>query len=168
MSRFEEMSAKLASNQQLQPAIQWYQALTTRDQAIVKGLAGFCVAALVFLLVYAPLIKDQGKLQNRLDRAVATYNKIAENAHKFGGAGGSSGAPILSLVTQEARNQAITLSRYEQDGKGLRVWVEKVSFDEGITWLENLNAKHGIRVSQINIDRKDNPGWVDIRATLTP
>lgn len=168
MSRVEELTQKLSSHPQLQPAVQWFQALSARDQLVVKGLAVFCAVSLVFLLVYAPLIKDQSKLQKRLDRAVATYDNIAENAHRFGGAGGSSGAPILSVVTQQARSQAITLSRYEQDGSGLRVWVENVSFDEGIAWLESLKAKHGIRVSQINIDRKENPGWVDIRATLTP
>lgn len=167
MSKIQEITQQITAQPQVQAGIQWYQALSARDQLIVRGVGLFVALALVFLIVYAPLIKDQRSLEGRLDRAVASYNKIAQNAHKFGGAGTSSG-PILSVVTQQARRSGITLSRYEQDGKGLRIWVDKVAFDEAIAWLEELQAKNGIAVSQINIERKDNPGWVDLRATLSP
>lgn len=167
MSKVQEITQQIATQAQVQAGIQWYQALSARDQLIVRGVGWLVVLALVFLIVYAPLIKDQRSLEGRLDRAVASYNKIAQNAYKFGGAGTSSG-PILSVVTQQARQSGITLSRYEQDGKGLRIWVDKVAFDEAIAWLEQLQADNGIIVSQINIERKDNPGWVDLRATLSP
>lgn len=168
MSQIDQLKDQLINHPQVKAAQSWYQSLPGRDQLIVRGVAIFVALALVFLLIYAPLIKDQQRLESKLDRAVASYNRIADNAHKFGGATGTSGGPILSVVTQQARKSGITLSRYEQDGKGLRVWLEKVAFDEAIEWLENLQSSNGIRVSQINVDRQENPGWVDIRATLTP
>lgn len=168
MSQFDQLKEQINNQPQVQAAKSWYLALPQRDQLIVKGVGIFVAAALVFLIVYAPMIKQQRQLESKLDRALVTYNKIADNAHKFGGAAGTSSGPILSVVSQQARRSGVTLSRYEQDGKGLRIWVDKVAFDEAIAWLEELQAKNGIRVTQINIDRKDNPGWVDLRATLTP
>jgi len=167
MNRVEQLKEQFSNHPQVQAVKNWYHTLPGRDQLIVRAVAVLVAAALVFLLIYAPLIKQQRSLSSKLDRAVASYNRIADNAHKFGGAGTSSG-PVLSVVTQQARKSGITLSRYEQDGKGLRVWVDKVAFDDAISWLENLQTGQGIRVSQINIERKDNPGWVDVRATLTP
>ena len=168
MSQLDQLKTQLNNQPQVQAVQQWYQALPARDQLIVRAVGLFVALALVFVVIYAPLIKEQRSLQSKLDRAVVSYNKIAENAHKFGGAGGTNAGPVLSVVTQQARRSGITLSRYEQDGKGLRIWVDKVAFDEAIAWLEELQAKNGIVVSQINIDRKDNPGWVDLRATLSP
>jgi len=167
MSQAQQIIDQLRNHPQVKAAQGWYQALPARDQLVVKGVGIFVAAALVFVLIYAPLINDQRSLENRLERAISSYNRIAENAHKFGGAG-TSGGPILSVVTREARSAGVTLSRYEQDGSGLRIWIDKVAFDEAISWFEQLQATHGIRVSQINIDRKDSPGWVDVRATLTP
>lgn len=168
MSQIDQLKDQLVNHPQIKAAQSWYEALPARDQLIVRGVAVFVALALVFLMVYAPLIKEQRQLESKLERAIVSYNRIADNAHKFGGAAGTSSGPILSVVTQQARKSGISLSRYEQDGKGLRVWLEKVAFDEAIEWLENLQSSNGIRVSQINIDRKENPGWVDIRATLTP
>lgn len=167
MSRFQDVAQQIGRQPQVQAVRQWYTALSSRDQMVVRGLGIFVIAAMIFILIYAPLIKEQRSLESKLNRAVSSYNKIAENAYKFGGAG-TSGGPILSVVTQQARRSGITLSRYEQDGKGLRIWIDKVAFDEAISWLEELQASNGITVSQINIERKDNPGWVDLRATLNP
>ncbi len=164
-----QLQAQLQSNKAVQAAQHWYQALPSRDRLVVKAIAALLVLALIFVMIYAPLIRGQKAAALSLEKNLATYNLLAENAHRFGGATTSaSDAPILATVTQQAKKAGIVLSRYEQDGKGLRVWVEKAVFDDAITWLEGMQSRHGIRVSQITIDRTDRSGLVDIRATLTP
>lgn len=171
MSRFDDMKHQMQQNPQLQAAQQWYSALPQRDQMIVKGVGLFVALALVFVILYAPLMKENSRLQQRVQKATQTYNLIAENAYKFGSVSSSSnsgGRPVLAVATQEARGQGVTLSRYEQDGNGLRIWLDKIPFDDAVAWLETLNHKHGIRVSQITVDQQSGRGWVNVRATLTP
>ncbi len=165
-----QLQAQLQSNKTVQAAQHWYQSLPTRDRLVVKGISALLVLALVFVTIYAPLIRSQKAAALSLEKNLATYNLLAENAHRFGGVSSAAAAdaPILATVTQQAKKAGIVLSRYEQDGKGLRVWVEKAAFDDAISWLEGMQARHGIRVSQITIDRTDRSGLVDIRATLTP
>ncbi|WP_430462512.1 type II secretion system protein GspM [Thalassolituus sp. LLYu03] len=163
----EQMLQKVKASPQWQQAAHWYQALPARDQMVVRLVGWLMVAALVFLIIYAPLIKSQRASEAALGKNIGVYNMLAENAHRFGG--GNSGAaqgPLLATVMQQAKASGITLSRYEQDGKSLRVWLERVPFDDAIGWLEQLQASKGVHVSQINIDRGERPGVVDIRATL--
>lgn len=159
---------QVLESQAVQQGTNWYNSQTARDQLIVKLLALLVVIALVFTLFYAPLIKDKKVAQQTLDKNLATYNLIASNAGRFGGAASSASASgsVLSAVTNQARAQGINLSRYEQDGANLRVWLDRVAFDEAITWLETLESKHAIGVSQISIDKTSSNGRVDIRATL--
>lgn len=149
----------------------WYGQLPSRDRNIVNGVAIFAVVAIVFSLLFAPMLKRQDTLAVELDKQLALYNLMANNGAQFnnGRAGVSAAAeqPLLAVVTQQARKNNIILTRYEQDGSGLRIWLENVSFDDTITWLETLSARFGISVSQINIDKDTQPGRVDIRATLS-
>jgi len=147
----------------------WYQALPKRDQIVVTAVAGVVLLALVFVIIYAPLLRSQQGAEAALKKNLTVYNTLAENAYRFGTVrqGADSQAPLLATVTRYAKTAGITLSRYEQDGKALRIWIDKAVFDDAIGWLETLQSAQGVQVSQINIDRADRPGVVDIRATLT-
>jgi general secretion pathway protein M len=171
MKALTRIADQLNKDPRVSAAKDWYSQLPSRDRVVVNGVATFAVIAIVFSLVFAPMLKRQDALAVELDKQLALYNLMANNGAQFnnGSMGVSAAAeqPILAVVTQQARNSNVTLTRYEQDGNGLRIWLENVSFDDTITWLETLNSRFGIRVSQINIDRDSQPGRVDIRATLS-
>lgn len=168
--QFQELKQKLLAQPSVQQATAWYNGLPKRDQLIVQLVSVLLIAALVFAMFYAPLLKARKTAQSQLDRNLTTYNLIASNAGRFGGVGSNQvnlSGSILSATTSLAQQQGINLSRYEQDGSNLRVWLDKTAFDDAITWFEALETQRGIRVSQISIDKTDITGRVDIRATLT-
>lgn len=159
---------QVLQNPVVQQASGWYNGQNQRDQLIVKAVLALLVLALVIVLVYAPLLKGKKNAQAELQRNLTTYNLIASNAGKFGraSASGNQTGSILASVTNQAKAQNINLSRYEQDGSNLRVWLDRVVFDDAISWLETLESKHSIVVSQITVDATNSVGRVDIRATL--
>lgn len=169
----QQIQQQLLNQPTVQQAIQWYQALIPRDRLIVKSVAAVAAVALVFVLVLAPLINANRMLRQDLAHKLDTWELIAGNAYRFGGAAGragtdaDSGAPILPRVSQSARQAGVKLDRFEQDGKDVRIWIDRVSFDAFIAWVEQLQAREGIVVSQITVDSTNAPGWVNIRATLT-
>ena len=162
-----QLSEQLKATPAWQAGSQWYQALPARDRLVVKAVSALLVLALVFVIVYAPLLKARKNAEAALQKNLGVYNQLAGNAHKFGSVSSpAASGSLLSLVTRQARASGLSLSRYEQDGQSLRVWLEDVSFDDAITMLESLQANAGVIASQINIDKADRPGVVDIRATL--
>lgn len=162
---------RLQEQPQVQQATNWYRAQSERDRLIVRLTGWLLLAAMLFVLVFAPLIRDQQRLHAELGSKLQTYNLIADNAYRFGAVStGKSNAdgPILGKISQSARQAGIKLDRYEQDGKGLRIWIDRIQFDRFIAWTEQLQASDGIVVSQITLDADASTGWVDVRATLNP
>lgn len=147
----------------------WYSSQNIRDQKIIKAVSAFIVFCLVIVLFVQPFLAKQSLYQAKLNKSLATYEMLAENAYKFQGQarGQASNAPILATVTQQAKRANINLKRFEPDGDGLRIWLADAVFDDAIGWLENLNSKHGIQIKQINVERSPQPGRVDLRGTLT-
>ncbi len=167
--QLENFKLKLLAQPSVQQAANWYNSLPKRDQLIVKAVSGLLIVSLIFVMFYAPLLQAKKAAKLQLERNLTTYNLIASNAGRFGGTSGQAnmGGSILGATTSLAQQQGINLSRYEQDGANLRVWLDKTPFDDAITWFEALESERGIRVSQISIDKTDRTGRVDIRATLS-
>lgn len=163
----QQRMQQIAEHRLVKSGRHWYESLPPRDRKVVMGVGALLVLALIFSLVYAPLLRARDMAASQLERSRATYQLLAENAGRFSSVGGAaSDAPLLTVVTQQARSSGISLSRYEQDGQALRIWLDKAAFDDAIGWLEELQARHGIRASQISVDKTDVSGRVDIRATL--
>src|SRR5690554_4549842 len=118
--QLQELKQKLLAQPSVQQATAWYNGLPKRDQLIVQLVSVLLIAALVFAMFYAPLLKARKTAQSQLDRNLTTYNLIASNAGRFGGVGSNQvnlSGSILSATTSLAQQQGINLSRYEQDGR---------------------------------------------------
>lgn len=169
---FSNIANQLKEQPSVKAAQGWYQAQSPRDQKIVQGAGVFVIICLVILLLIQPVLSSKEKYRNKLDKSIATYEKLALNAHKFGGAnrsssGNSSGRPVMSVVTAKAKQYNLNLKRFEPDGEGLRIWLENVSFDSAISMLEELNRVDGILITQINADQTEASGRVNLRASLS-
>lgn len=159
---------QLLANPYIQQGVHWYGSQSSRDQNIIKAVTLLLVLALIFLMVYAPLLKSRTSAEVELNKNIKTYNLLASNAGRFTtGAASNNNVSILSAVTNQARAQNLNLSRYEQDGANLRIWLDRVPFDDAISCLEALERQYAVSVSQISIDRTDSVGRVDVRATLS-
>lgn len=146
----------------------WYDSQNKRDQKIIKAVSLFIAFCLIVVMFVQPFLAKQTLYQAKLNKSLATYQVLADNAHKFQGqiTGKASDGPILAIVTGQAKRAQINLKRFEPDGDGLRVWLEDAVFDDAMRWLEALNQENGILIKQINVDRSDQPGRVDLRGTL--
>jgi general secretion pathway protein M len=156
---------------QLPPVISfnlWYSIQTLRDQKIIKAITAFIVLCFFIVIFVQPFLDKQEAYQARLNKSLSTYQLLASNAHKFQSqvSGKASNDPILAIVTQQAKRSGINLKRFEPDGDGLRIWLEDAVFDDSIRWLEALNQKHNIQIKQINVERSEASGLVDLRGTL--
>ncbi|MCB0068948.1 MAG: type II secretion system protein M, partial [Caldilineaceae bacterium] len=86
------------------------------------------------------------------------------------GGGGRDAAPtgqaLLSQVSQTAQRYNVKPNRLQPEGTdGVSVWFDAAPFDNLVGWLEE-EARQGVIVRQISIDRQDQPGVVNARVVL--
>lgn len=169
VSQFKDKALQNLKNQpSVRQASQWYESQNRRDKWILKILAALLTLLFVYWLIIAPALTSNQEIKSKLANNVALYNLIADNAHRFGKVSFNSQnqGPLLNLINQQAQQNNLSLSRYEQSEQGVRIWLENVAFDQAISWLENLKAQSGILVKQINVDKQTLEGRVNLRATL--
>lgn len=167
MSSFSDLKQKIAQEPAFMKLEARYQALSSKERLILKALLMVLAVVVVIQVTLVPLYERNQQLTKDLDKQLKLYNLMADNGYRFERGTRLAGAskPLLSEVTLSARRQKVSLSRYEQDGESLRVWFDGAPFDNAAALLEEL-AGRGIIATQINIDRQDQPGRVNIRATL--
>lgn len=78
-------------------------------------------------------------------------------------------ASLLALADRTARERGLgaAIRRVEPEGADkVRIQLEQAPFDDMVVWLEQLVARHGVRIDIITIDARDQPGLVNARLTL--
>lgn len=169
MKALDKVRIAFTENARIRQAQDWYQSQTARDQLVVRLVLGLLIMAVIFSIFVAPLIRQNGELSKELETKTQFYELMAQNGARFSGSlprSSNIDKPILAVVSQQAKRDQIQLTRYEQDGESLRVWVDNTSFDDAAQWVERLSRTQGVQVGQINIDRKPEPGRVDLRVTF--
>ncbi len=153
-----------------------YDALPSRDQKALLALSIALVLAILYFLVWSPAHSFAKQEEANLESAkellswVKANEKVARTLVSDNSAGSSKildSQSLVSTVSANAQKHKIKLKRFEPSGeRKVRVWLEKVPFDNVIVWLRDLNTTYNIDVSQISIDRDEKGGLVNVRITL--
>lgn len=167
-----QLQAKLYQSTAWKQYQTWYSALPARDQSIVKAIAWFVLFALIYLWVWVPAENFNTKATKALKSEIEIHTMMKDNAYKVssnasgGQQASTSGQSVLAIVNSTSKRKGIELKRFEPEGEsGIRIWLDQVKFNDVIGWIDSLENKHGIRVSQINIDKVES-GIVNLRAVL--
>ena len=154
---------------------EWWTGLDKKDRRtlIIGGIALGVI--LFYFMIWSPALSHRDKLAQRVDQerqllswmhgAAAQVKALRGNAQAAQAGSGS----LLSLAEQSARqaglNPVITTDR-----QGVRVTLEKASFDDMIRWLAQLHRKHGVQVVLATVRHDDNgpEGRVDVQLILSP
>lgn len=173
MRSFSGIKQQLIRGITSQPSVRqvsrWYVSQSPRDRLVLSALLWLLLLLMSYWLFISPALKSHQQVKSKLANNVALYNLIAENAHRFGqvNLGSTQQVPLLNLISQQAQQSNINLSRYEQSDVGVKIWLENESFDKAINWLEGLKDQSGILVKQIDVEQQGLAGIVNLRATLS-
>src|SRR5690554_685876 len=172
-----DFKEKLMQSPLYRKASHWYYGLSGRDQNALKLLTVAVVLTLLYLLVWVPSQRFVESAERDLERQSAQLAWMKQNepvARQLASrssptaATGLQGQSLLSVVSNAAKQHSIELRRFEPEGDSrIRVWLEKVSFNQMLLWLDVLNKEYGIQTEQIAVDRDANPGIVTARLTLS-
>ena len=150
----------------------WYAGLAERERRFVL-IGGIGAAVLLLLGVMLPLNRNIARARQHLTVKQADLAFIQsvtpELASASPMAAGASSESLVVLIDSSAREsglgKSISNSQPTGDG-GLRIRLERVSFDGMVAWLARLAQQHGVRVDSAEIEAAGEAGLVNAGLVL--
>jgi general secretion pathway protein M len=151
--------------------IAWFQSRERREQLMV--LIG---AAAVVLILTATLLlnlhrkvvaAEQRVVAKRLD--LAWLQTVAPQVAALRTMPAQGNESLVVLVDRVARTTGVaqSLSGSQSSGNGgLRVRMEKASFDALVAWLGQLSQQYGVSIDNASVDAAAAPGVVNATLVL--
>ncbi len=150
--------------------------LSPRERRLLYIGSAVAAVLLFYLTVWAPLSANVDRLrenvaeQQRLEAwMLQAKEEVLRLRQAAAGKIKRSRQSLLALTDQSAKRQGLAqaIKRVQPDGQNkVNIRLEGAAFDDVVTWLETLQAQHGVSVVSITVDRQDQPGLVDARLTL--
>ncbi|VAX11510.1 hypothetical protein MNBD_GAMMA25-1011 [hydrothermal vent metagenome] len=155
-----------------------WQQLALREKQLLVIMSVVIVITLFYFSLWKPLktgIED-GELRVKAQtRSLMEIRKQAAEVRQLRTSGigvnnsVKDSTSLLGLIERSAKQKNIKdgLQKVQPEGqKEVRVWMENVSFDQLISWLELLTSRHGIQINNISLERSNAPGIVSGRILL--
>ena len=152
---------------------EWFDNLSERDRRIVT-YGGAVVLVLVLLGIILPLHRNVAMARERVARKQGDLQFIQSVAQQLasaapGAGNAASGESLVVLIDSSAREGGLgkSLSSSQPTGdKGLRIRLDRVSFDALVAWLARLSQQHGVRVESAEIESAGEAGLVNAGLVL--
>jgi general secretion pathway protein M len=145
----------------------WYAGLEARERRVVTlGAAILCGLLLIggLLLPLESAVSSAVKTrENRRDDLAWMQINAPEIQAGAGAVTADTGEAPVVLVDRVGREAGLgsALRGTQPSGSGVRVQLEAAPFDTLITWLANLDARYGLAIDSISVDRAAKPGVVN-------
>lgn len=156
----------------------WFLSLNQRERMLLQTAAAVMAVFLFYILIWQPLSDNYEKNKKNVFAATETLEWMKKTSREIkllrGNNSGSSTIKsgkqfVLGIVDQTVRKSGLNsaMKRVQPEGEsGVRVWFEEAPFDEFIKWLAVIESEKGLFVNEINIERSDSPGLVNVRVYL--
>ena len=153
---------------------EWYESLASREQLMLGAGLIFGALLLYFLIVWEPLSSSSKSLQSDLEgaRELVSFMQVTHQQSKqyaSAPSAASSGRSLLAQVDSSSKSSGLgdSIKRIQPDGQtSVRLWLENVPFEKLTNWLNQLQTREGIVLSDGNLDRDAVSGTVKARLTL--
>tara|TARA_R110000803_G_scaffold112875_4_gene181278 strand:- start:843 stop:1310 length:468 start_codon:yes stop_codon:yes gene_type:complete len=145
----------------------WWQQLNLREQRLVMVMAATISIFILYGLIWQPLNENIASSKLKIERQQALLSWVEDNTKRYKQAklssGSRSGASLSSIVNRTSRQNDIIITRMQPQADDLQVWIDEISFNQLLTWLEQLASREGLRVKNIDLSLADEQGVVRVR-----
>lgn len=149
-----------------------YENLEDRDRLAMKLLLVFIGSVIIIFGLILPVnnykASSEARYKNSLESlAWMQGNKpLVDNVSRQRSER-DSGQSLLGIANKTSKGFNLSFKRYQPVGdSGLSLWLDNVSFNNVMLWLERLDKRQGISVDEISVDRGEQDGLVNVRLVL--
>lgn len=163
--------------QRAEPLLVRYRELPPREQVVVAVGLLVVLLTLTYLVLWEPFalarlhqqteLADERALAERLETIAAAVTRA--RASGLGAVQGREQS-LLTLVDQAGRLPELgkAPTRIQPEGeKEVKLWFEDVPFDPLSQWVNTLETRYGVVVSNADVERRAGSGLVNARLTVS-
>ena len=140
---------------------------TPRERLLLGAMAAVAALALVYLGIWQPL----QNARNGYEAAIARQDALKARIAALGS--DAAPAPVISdprppavIVSEAAASATLAIRRLEPAEDRVRVVLEDADFGAVLVWLDALDRDTGLKVAEIDITRRPEPGTVSTTLML--
>jgi len=158
---------------------EWFDNLQPRERHFLIAGAVLLVILILYLVIWEPLINSAHSLEKSnqenlelitwMEQTAGEVRVLQAKINAEKPKSRSAGQSLLGVIDRTAKqaNLGKNVKRVQPDGKTkAKVWLEDVSFNDMVKWLEDLQRREGIRIDTTVIDKLDTAGLVNARLDL--
>lgn len=151
---------------------QWFNNLEQRERLLISIGAVLVGVTLLYLMLWEPVAKAHSRREADLASARELSQKIellAGQSRSNPTAGVNRSLSLLAAIDQASKSGALNkpLTRIQPEGDTeVKIWLEAVSFDALIRWVDQLQTRDGIIVRSAQIEKDAAPGAVGAQLSL--
>lgn len=150
----------------------WFAGLNQREQLSLVFLGFALTLYTLYMLAWLPLAerRDQLAAQNKsvaasLQRVDAMVSEIMRL--RDGGGANASERNLAALVNQSTARHNLQVSRLQPNSRGdIQVRLENAVFDELLAWLDELENREGLLVTEVAITPSAAVGRVNVTVRI--
>lgn len=165
----ERFEIRLLESTVGQRCLAWYRRLPDRDQLLFNLSMGVTLALLVIIGVLLPSARYALESVSDYQTARDDIEWLRANEKAALVIASAASRPVdpnalLSTTVASAKEFGIKFRRYEPTADGdLRIWLEKVPFDELLSWIQAIAGRHQLHVDNITLSPEAESGLVNAR-----
>ena len=121
----------------------------------------------LYMLAWAPLAerREELVLQNQSTaRSLQRVDAMVSEITRLRAGGGASTAQrnLTALVNQSTNRHGLKVSRLQPNSRGdIQVRLENAVFDDLLAWLDEVENREGLLVTEVAVTRAGSPGRVN-------
>ena len=145
----------------------WYLSHTSRDQAIIKFVAGLVLLTFFWIIIIQPLFNwhaEQKSTERSMYSLLTTIknntNELVQTKSDFNKTSTTNTA-IVPIITRTANLNKIQLSRLQPESDdAVVVYLEDQRFSSVLRWILQLRENNMIWINSANIESEEVDGLV--------
>jgi general secretion pathway protein M len=152
----------------------WWHMRSTSERRWLRAIVAVVVVALLWLVVWLPLVRDTDRLVQHLPLDKAALAEARRASDEIAGLSRSAPAPQASdaraaldavLAAKNVKSAATQIERIDNDR--LRATFERIDFDTLAATLDALQREAHLRAIEVVATARVEPGLVRADVTLT-
>ncbi|EOY2428483.1 GspM family type II secretion system protein YghD [Escherichia coli] len=137
-----------------------------REKGMLLVAAVFLFSAGYYVLIRQPLSERIEQQETMLQQLVAMNTRLKRAAPDIIAARKSATitpAQVSRVISDSASAHSVVIRRIAERGENIQVWIEPVVFNDLLKWLNALDEKYALRVTQIDVSVGEMPGMVNVQ-----
>ena len=137
-----------------------------REKGMLLVAVVFLFSVGYYVLIWQPLSERIEQQETMLQQLVAMNARLKRAVPDIIAArksGTTAPAQVSRVISDSASAHSVVIRRIADRGENIQVWIEPVVFNDLLKWLNALDEKYALRVTQIDASAAEKTGMVNVQ-----